>query len=289
MFSLTGEAVAYLTIAGVLFSAGLLVLFSTKEIRPLNAPSAGERFSLRLLLGNLFGDRQLLKIYLLLFAIMAMTFGLAGLAPLLLTEQFGYEKQAIAKMWTALQIIQFVVALPIAGFLSDRVDRLKLFIIGITLSTCFPITYWSYIHFFAPNNIPSIGTIMFFTGADHIVDFTTNIAIMPLVYDYMPRARMGTLFGGMALVRGTMRLAMANLMGNFVKYYSILFCEKGVVDYSSGYLLVFIFGLMGIGCAVYFLRERAAGRVVPYGQLEHAAAAKDEQKASDEALSPAKE
>ncbi len=276
-FSINGEMVAYFTIASLLFFAMMLLVFSVREVAPVEKPASNEHFSIRLLLRSTFLDRQLLKIYLLLFAIMAMGFGTQGLGGLMLTEQFGYSKSSMGKMYSILQVLQFVIALPLAGYLSDRVDRVKLFLAGISISTLFPITYWLWIHFVAENNIPSIPAIMFFTGADHLVDFTAHIAVMPLAFDYIPRARMGTFVAGSVLAKGCMKLLMGNAVGLFVKYYSKIFCPNGVgpnrvPDYSSLYLFLFFIGCLGIASAVYFLRERAAGRVIPFGKLEHEAA-----------------
>ena len=46
-------------------------------------------------------------------------------------------------------------------------------------------------------------------------------------------------------------------------------------------VLLFFIGLSGVACAVYFLHERTAGRVIPYGKIEHDEAAKKRQAAAE--------
>lgn len=87
---------------------------------------------------------------------------------------------------------------------------------------------------------------------------------------------MGTLFAGMALVRGMLRLILTNSMGLWVKFYSKIFAPEGVNDYTSGYLFIFLMGVLGIFSALYFFRERAAGRIVAYGTIEHEESLKKE-------------
>lgn len=279
-YVLTGEQMVFWVIAVMLVCTGMLIGFGVREVKPDKMPPR-EAFSFKLIFKSIFMDKQLLKIYMLLYAIMAMGMGLANLGNLMLTNQFGYSKAQIADMFTYLEILQFVVALPIAGYIADKVDRLKLFIIGISISTAHPLLYWLFIHFVAENNIPTLGWIFFFNAFNNLTDFITNIAVMPLAYDYIPRARMGTLFAGMAIVRGSLRLLLTNSIGNFIKYYSKIFLPKGEIDYTSGYLLLFFIGLSGVACAVYFLHERTAGRVIPYGKIEHDEAAKKRQAAAE--------
>ncbi len=287
-FLITGEAVAYWTIAAIIFFTALLIILSVREIKPKKIEGYGERFSFRSLFGSMFLDRQLLKIYALMLGTITLQMGLASLSPLLLTEQFGYSKSSLADMYTALRLINLClvipITLPLAGYLADHFDRLKLFIVGLSLSTLHPLAYWSYIHFVAPDQIPSLRIIIAFSLGDGIVDTVAVVAMVPLVFDYVPKNRMGTLAAGMALVKGGMRLILMNLVGLFVKYYSKFFCAPGVVDYSSGYLLIFAASCAGLLGTLYFLRERAAGRVIPYGRLEHEAAlnAEKEKKAEED-------
>lgn len=285
---ISGEQLVYSSISMIVLTAMLLIAFFVKEVKPQKFPNLNERFSFKNYFGGIFRDRQQVKIYTLVFAMSALTFGLGGmLSTLMLTKQFGYSKEALGNLYAGLKVAQIILFLPLAGYLSDRVDRLKLFIGGIILSTMAPFCFWLWIHFVAPNNVPSLTTIICFTGFDIIVDFTVTIAMHPLVFDYIPRARMGTVYAGMGMVSAIAKLILMNLMGQFVKYYSIVFCEPGVVDYSSGYLCTSAVGFIGIFSALYFLRERRLGRVIPYGKLEHEAmAAARKAEAEQQAAAP---
>lgn len=269
---LSGEQITYYSISLVVLSVMMIIATKVQETKPEKMPNLNERFSIKTFLGGMFMNRQQLKVYSLVFSIAAMNMGLGVLGALLLTKQFGYQKADVGELYAGLKVFQFIVFVPLAGYLADRVDRLKIFTVGITLSTMAPLAYFLWIHFVAENNIPSLAAIICFTGFDILVDFTVVVAMQPLVFDYIPKARMGTVYAGMGMVSAFARLILMNVVGLFVKFYSKTFCAPGVIDYSAGYLCMFAIGLLGMGCAFYFMRERRLGRVIPYGKLDHEAA-----------------
>ena len=284
-FTITGEHITYYTIASAVVAIALLIGFSVKEIRPETIPNLNERFAIGAYLGSIFRDRQQLKVYSLIFAMAAMQLGLGPLSALLLNKQFGYSKAELGVLFSWLKVIQIVAFLPLAGYLADRFDRLKMFIVGITLSTLYPLLYWMWIQFVAVDNIPSKTAIICFSGFDIIVDFTVLIAMHPLIFDYVPKARMGTVYAGMGIVSSLAKFSLMNVVGATVALYAKYF-NNGVNDYSAGFLCMFVLGVLGTMCALYFMRERRLGRVIPYGKIEHEAAVAARKAAAAQAQDP---
>lgn len=281
-FRISGEQITYYTISLVVLSVMLLIATQVKEVKPEKFPNLNERFSFRSFFGGMFRERQQWKVYSLCFSLQAMNMGLGALGSLMLINQFGYTKAAMGQLFSVLKVFQLIVFVPLAGYLADRFDRLKIFIIGITLSTMQPLAYYLWIHFVSANDIPSMRAILFFAGFDILVDFTVVIAMNPLVFDYVPKAKMGTMYAGMGMVGAISGLILGNVVGLFVKYYSQIF-TPGSVTYSSGLLCIFAFGVMGTICALYFKRERRLGRVIAYGKVEHEAEVAAKKAAAEEA------
>lgn len=270
-FALTGEHAAYWAISALIIGAACLVGLGVKEVKPRDWQPTTERFSVRSFFSSVFMNKQQMKIYMLVFAAMSMQQGLGAVGVMMLTHQFGYTKEALGEFYTMMKVIQFFCILPLAGLIADRFDRLKIFAVGISISTMHPVLYWAYIHFFAPKGIPPLPMIMAFDVFNMLVDFAVMIAIAPLAFDYIPRKKMGTVYAGMSLVRGALKMLMLNAIGWFAKGYSALFVKDGPQDYSSGLIFLFFIGILGTACTFYFLREREAGRIIPYGKLEHEA------------------
>lgn len=265
--SLRGETVIY-WLAGTI---GLLMaahfFFNVRETR-VEASADGSRFSMFKFFKDLFGQRQWRIIYLLVFVMIALNASLASLGPLMMTEQFGYSKQTMGNLTSINIILKIVLIIPLAGFLADRVDRLKLLLIGVSLSTLHPIAYWSFIHLVADNNVPPVGAIIAFDIFNGSVDLMSNVALGPLFFDFVPSNRMGTVYAGFTLMRGIVKMCVVNGVGLWVKYYSRIFVADGTNDYSSGLLYIFILGIFATAITWYVLRERLAGRLIEYGRLE---------------------
>ena len=215
----------------------------------------------------------------------ALNASLANLGGLMITEQFGYTKDQFGNLTTINVLLKIFFVLPVAGFLADRVDRLKLLLVGVTLSTLHPLSYWSFIHFVAAEGRPEIGTIIGFDIFNGIVDMSSNVALGPLFFDFVPRNRMGTVYAGMTFVRGFMKMIAVTGVGFWVSAYSWMFVPGGANDYSSGLLFVFALGIFGIWATWYVYRERQSGRLIEYGRLEREAAEKSPEVVESAAVS----
>lgn len=261
-----GEHIIYWTAAALCLMMVLHFGLNFRETYVEPAPTRG-RFTPWGFMRDLFGEHQWRMVYLLVFTQITLQAGLANLGGLMITEQFGLSKQQLGMISVPMNISKIFISLPLAGFLADRVDRMKLLLFGVIGSTLYPITYWIFIHTLAGGR-PTYWNIVGFEIYNGFVDVMANISLAALFFDFIPRNRMGTVFAGMTFARGFMRLFASIGVGAWVKYYSNFFGTPGVNDYSSGLIFLFLFGLVGVGMTTYVYFERKRGRIIEYGRLE---------------------
>lgn len=265
--TITGEQIIYWGAAALVSVMLAHVCLNIKET-PVHSVLMGERFSMKRYLKGVFGERQWLLIYLLIFSQISMNQGLAQLSPLLITEQFHYSMNVLGNIGGLTTALRIIILVPIAGYLSDKMDRLRLYQIGLLVSACHPISYWCFVKFIAANHVPSAQAIVGFEIFGSFVHVMGNITLAPLLFDFVPRDKMGTAFGGMTLARGMVKLTVNFGVGIWVSLYSRLFMPKGQYDYMSGYLYVFMIGVFGCLASFYFASERKKGRVIAHGRIE---------------------
>lgn len=270
-FRLTGEMVIYWSGGLAVLLVVLQMIFLVREKKPDVLPVATKFSPLRYVV-ELFGERQWRLLFLLMFCSLALTAGLGQLYPLLITEQFGYSKALFGQMWTVNYIVE-ICLLPIAFFIVDRLDRFRVFQIGLVLSTAQHLAFWLFVEYVAPNHLPTPAQIIFFNLWNSAVDVVAGLALEPLIFDFVPRNKMGTLNSGFLFVRGALALLVFNGVGLWVKFFSQLFRRDGHFDYMSGYLFTFLVGLVGIGATWYFASQLKKGSLIMYGKLEEKAAA----------------
>lgn len=270
-FVITGEQLIYFSTALVVLAALLNLFFNVKELQP-NPMPAPEKFNLRNYLGDVFRERQFVMIYLLLFATVALYAGLGQLAPLLITEQFGYTKALMGKVQTVSILVDLCIAMPVAAFLADRFDRFRTFQIGMILSTLHPLGYWAYVKFLAENQIPSPLALIVAGSTSTLFHVVASVCLEPYFYDLVPKSKMGALNSGSLIVRGLMTMLITNGVGLWVKYYTQFFSPGEKTDYMSGYLYVFLMGILGCIVTFYFSNQRKRGLIIEYGRLEEASA-----------------
>lgn len=265
----TGEQLLYWVVALLVVGAMAHIACNVRETRPPVIPPR-ERFNPMRYVHETMGNRQYLMIYLLTFASVAMTAGLAQLSPLLITEQFGYTKAALGNMAVISILLNVAVIMPLAALLGDRFDRFRVFQVGLVLSTLHPLVYWFYVKQVAPNQIPLPTVIVAFTVANSLFDSVAGLAIEPYFFDLVPRNQMGTINSGFLFIRGILSVFVTTGVGFWVKGYSAAFAVQGRIDYMSGYLYVFGIGVLGCVASLVFQRQRRLGNVVEYGRLENA-------------------
>lgn len=268
-FHVTGEQLIYWVTALLVLGAVLHLILNVRETQPkhLHPP---ERFRPIQYVKETMGSRQFVMIYILTFASVAMNAGLAQLSPLLITEQFGYTKEALGNMATISILLNVVVIMPIAALVTDRFDRFRVFQVGLLLSTLHPLAYWGYVKFAAPEQIPAVAIIIAFSLANTLFDSIANLALEPYFFDLVPRNKMGTINSGFLFIRGILSVLVTAGVGLWVKYYSLWFGGSGKSkhDYMSGFLYIFLIGVLGCIASVYFEIQRRKGNVIEYGRLE---------------------
>jgi hypothetical protein len=125
----------------------------------------------------------------------------------------------------------------------DRVNRFKIFAIGMLLSTLHPIVYWFYVKILTVSGIPSVSAIIVFNIMDSIFDKTALLVLWPFLFDIIDPAKKGFMNSGFLIVIGMVGFLNANLMGLWVKVYSSIFTTY--TDYMSSYLYIFVVGIFG--------------------------------------------
>ena len=265
---LTGEQLIYfLAAALVLASAVFIVLFvresplatdenATVQPKPLSAFWPGWEF-----FQNVFGSTRARLLCLLVLASVAAQVGLGQLQPLLITEQFGYTKQALGNMHGIIILLEIGLVLPLMAWLLDRADRFRLFQAGLWLAALQPLAYWLYVKFAAPQQIPPVPAVIGFTALGALARTATLLSLEPLLFDLTPPDLLGTFNAGFVVARGLATVLLMNGVGLWVKIWSGIFCAPLKFDYMSGYLYVFACGLAGCLLALYVGAQRRRGKL----------------------------
>lgn len=272
-WTITGEQVIYWLGAALVLVVVLHIGWNVKELPPVHAAGEQSRggFSPRTYLKLLFGEQQWRLLMLLVFCASTIPYGLGQLTPLLITEQFGYSKAVMGKIGVIAIAVEIAVVLPFVALVGDRVDRYRVFKVGLILAAFHPIGYWLYVKYLALNQVPSVLEITAFTIYSRVVDGMVVLMLEPLFFDFVPRNMMGTINSALLFVRGALGFLLGNGTGLWVRTYSKLFCAPGSYDYMSGYLYLFIMSVIGVIAAFYFGEQMRKGRIIRYGRLEEEA------------------
>ena len=95
-----------------------------------------------------------------------------------------------------------------------------------------------------------------------------HVVFWPLVYEYIPRDKMGTAQTGLNIVKTISRLVLINGVGLWVTFYSFTFLPEGTYDYFSGYLFLIITDLVGVAIVLNFIWKVRKGSLKPVGRTE---------------------
>jgi MFS family permease len=213
---------------------------------------------------DVFGEKELWPIYLLTFSMMLFTFGLGAIQPLLYTEQWGYSKQ---EMGTNIFIggVVNIALMAVIGFFADKLDRIKMFIFGSASTLLLNTAYWVVVQFFIPGQRPELWQIIVMGEIIAVFSLISGAVGQPLVYDYIPRAKLGTATAGRSFIRSMTKLFAINGIGWFVVLYSKLFMPPGQYDYFSGYLFMSLGGIGGLFLILYFAHQVKTGAIKKVG------------------------
>jgi len=266
--TLSGEALIYWWGVVCIIFCALIFIFFVRERKPLGPPPKDHGSGIKGAFNSLFAEKALWPVYLLVFSTVLMQTGLGAIDPLLMTEQWGYSKQDMGTNVFVGGMINMFIVIPLIGVFADRIDRLKMFGIGVVGTLFFQILYYVYIQFVLPDKRPSIAEMILFGQMMSMVGQLSGIALLPLLFDYIPRDQMGTAQAGFNFVRSVTRMITLNGIGLWVTTYSKWFMPEGTYDYFSGYLFMILMNVVGCGFLVYFWRQVRRGIIKPVGIID---------------------
>ena len=266
-FRLRGEELIYWWGATCLVFCTVVLALFVRERRPVAPPPKDLGGGFKGAFRSIFAERSLWPVYLLVFSTILMQTGLGAIDPLLMTEQWGYSKQDMGTNIFVGGLINLFIAIPLIGVLTDKMDRLHMFAIGVTGTLIAQIAYYVFVQFILPDQRPSIAQMILFGQTLSMVGQFSGIALQPLIYDYIPRDRLGTAQAGLNFVRSVTRLITLNGIGLWVATYSKWFMPEGTYDYFSGYLFMILMNALGCGFLLYFALQVRRGLIVPHGRL----------------------
>jgi hypothetical protein len=305
VFHVTGEQAIYWASGTFLLVLLIFVALYFKEVKPLKRERLEDlklpRFSqhralqvaltpvgvLVVFFRGIFGQRDLLPVFLLVFSQTFLIAGLMGLDPLLITEQWEYSKQQFGTNVLVGALINLPVALAL-GFILDKVDRLKFYVFGILASFVMYLFHYCFVELYLGyGNRPSILYLIVFGQMASMVALVSQSVTLPLMYDYVPRDKMGTFNAGRNIVTQSTRFLASNGMFFFVEYYSRLrypapgnegagWLERLTLEpqylphckynYFSAYIFMLCLNVVGLAITAYFIYSVKKGKIVPLGR-----------------------
>lgn len=263
--TLRGEQLIYWWGAICLIFCILFMWIFVKENKPTGPPPTDHGRGVKGAITSLFAEKSLWPVYFLVFSTILMQSGLGAIDPLLMTEQWGYSKQDMGTNVFFGGLINMFIVIPAIGLVVDRFDRLKMFTLGVVATLIFQIAYYCFVQFSLPDRRPTIAHMIVFGQMLSIAGQLANIALKPLIFDYIPRDKMGTAQAGLNFVSSLTRLITLNGIGLWVAYYSKWFLPEGKFDYFSGYLYMILMNMIGCGFLIYFARQVKVGKIKPLG------------------------
>jgi Na+/melibiose symporter-like transporter len=253
---LTGAHVLYSVFAVIVLLSAVAIAYGVRESKPEKVLSH-ERFNPVWFLINLAKDRQMVMVAILLFCGQTLTVALAGYLPtVMLKQQFGYTAKEFAYITLGSTLIMTLCVMPIALVICDWIDRRILYRWGLLLGTLHHLGMWIVIKWVG---VPSVKLWLVMVGVGLLVDTTAGLALEPLVFDMVPREKMGTINSAFLFINKILSLVIAPMIGVFIWCYSFgrnvvttgsWSTENLTWDYSSGFLVYFVLG--SIGCVLYF-------------------------------------
>jgi len=267
--TLSGEMLIYWWGAACLFFCTLILALFVRERKPIGPTEPSDSGGgIKGPFLELFAQKSLWPVYLLVFGTVFMGSGLGNFEALLIFEQWGYSKQDMGTNMFVGGMLNLFLVIPLIAYFTRNMDKLKMFTIGIVGAMIARIAYYIFVQFFLPDQRPTIGHMIFFGQLQSMIGQFTTIALMPLIFDYIPRDKMGTAQAGMNLVRSITRMVTLNGLGIWVTLYSFWFMPEGTYNYFSGYLFMILLDFVGLAILIYFAWKVRTGAIKPLGVTE---------------------
>jgi len=263
--TLRGEELIYWWGAICLVFCVIFMLLFVREVKPLGPPPPDHGHGIKGAMSSLFAEKSLWPVYLLVFSTVLMQTGLGAIDPLLTTEQWGYSKQDMGTNVFVGGMINLLIVIPAIGLIIDKFDRLSMFRFGVAAALFLQIIYYCFVQFVLPDRRPTIGHMILFGQMLSIAGQFANISLQPLIFDFIPRDKMGTAQAGINFVSSIIRMLTLSGIGLWVSYYSKWFMPEGKFDYFSGYLYMILMNMIGCGFLIYFARLVKLGKIQKLG------------------------
>jgi MFS family permease len=160
-----------------------------------------------------------------------------------------------------------IIFIPVAGYLADRVSRLRLLQFGIGMYALVNFGLFLWLRYVANYSIP-LSTLIGVGMAGAAFKACIYGVWAPLVYDYIPSNRYGTVSAGFAFVGGIFPFLFINFAGLWINGFTRLFGPRGHghYDYSSIYVLQLIAVVIALLLTRYIQKEERQGRLIAYGR-----------------------
>ncbi len=251
--SITGEQLIYTINSLILLGCGFLILFFIKEEKPEDAEAYRFRdIPILRMLRDLF-RRDLLPLFGLAFVMMNLWIGLAQFEPLLVTEQWGYSKQDFGNMMS-LGVLLTVLAVPIGGWASDKIDRLLLLKLFLGLVLALKLSFYIYAEYLTPDGVPPLQAVIAIGVIRQAVQSLSVVAVIPLIFDYVSTNRLGALSCAMGIVFSFVAFVQVNAMGVWINFSSkwIFGLPDGEYNYMAAYHFIFFSGALSFAYLFLF-------------------------------------
>jgi MFS family permease len=276
----SGEQLVFWTGSVMTFATVAFVGFGIRESRPamVSPPMSPRTLAqsaqlLRDFFRDVFGNRQWRALYAVAIAQTIFWIDFGSLAPLLYTEQWTFSKQTYGHLLALSTVATLFVFLPLGGWLADRIDRLRLFQILAMAMTMIHLLFYLFITFAADNAPPSFAAVLTFKLISTGIGTLGTVCSVSLMFDFVPRDRLGTVLSGVGITRGFASILIYNGVGLWITlpgWWSAPAPVGGEIqyDYASGYLYLVLCGVLATLVAFWFGRETRSGRLVPLGVME---------------------
>ncbi|HRE80657.1 MAG TPA: MFS transporter [Opitutaceae bacterium] len=217
---------------------------------------------------EVFGSRQWRAIYTVALAQMVFWMDLGNLAPLLYTEQWGFSKQGYGNVLAIVSAMTLAVFLPLGGWIGDRCDRFRVFQVCAGAMMLHHLVFFLVLQMMGrpPTFYEVVGFKLLETG----IGTVGTISSVAMMFDYVPRHRLGTVLAGVGLSRGLASLVVNNGVGLWVTTAAWIWPDRDDAgerkyDYALGYLYLGLFGLLAFWVARRFARLSRAGELIKLG------------------------
>jgi hypothetical protein len=146
--------------------------------------------------------------------------------------------------------------------------RLWPWLLGPVFGVIFSVVSLLYIRWYLDGATPPIAVWFLIT---QILACTGPFGALagPLLYEYLPGDKIGTLSSGFGLLSTAIGALMANVMGFWIFYFTKFFGSPGGgQDYTSSMFSIVLTAPLALGLMFYFFRLARRGGLVEYGRLK---------------------